>query len=405
MFRPPAVPQWRRIATPIALAVVSLFAALVLWIAVSDAENPQTEIEIRNVPVRPVNVPSDLAVASITPATVTLIVRGDADLASRLGPADFEVVVDLTNQRESADLEIRGDVLTSLDVTILRYSQSAVRVELEQAVSKQVAVRSNLVGSIPQGYGFATDVSPASATVRGARQLVERVDYVSADVNLTGLRASLTQQVTLVPRDARGLQITRVSVEPARAETRVTVQQQEVTVQVPVVASLQGALADGYNITRVVVDPAVVPVSGTLETTQALSSVSTEPIDVSGLSRDASRTVRLRLPSGVQSSRDTVTVRLSIAPAQGELLLYVAPQVTNLGDGLNAVLQTSTVALRLSGDVPALRSITPGSVRATVNASGRQEGVHVIEPQITGLPQGVQVSSIDPSQVVVVVRR
>ena len=404
MIRRPQVPHWRRIATPIALAVVSLFAALVLWIAVSDAENPQTTVEVSGVPVRAVNVPEDLAVLSIQPPTVKVFVRADEDENGRLAPADFDVTVDLTNVRETASLGIEAEVVVDEDIDVLGESLQTVRVELEQLASKQVPVEASLAGTAPQGYNFRPEIVPSTATVRGARTLIDLVDHVSADLNVTGLRANLTQQVALVPRDSRGLEIVRVQVEPARAEARITVQQQEITVQLPVVATLQGAVADGYNVVGVSIDPPV-SVIGTLETTQALTTVSTEPIDISGLNRDISRSVRLRLPSGVRATRDTVTVTVRIAPAHGEMLLSVAPQVTNLGDGLNATLQTSTLTVRLVGELPALRTIAPGTLRATVDASGRQEGVHVLEAQISQPPAGTQVTSVEPPTVVVVIRR
>jgi YbbR domain-containing protein len=405
MIHRPQPPQWRRIATPIALAAVSLFAALVLWIAVSDAENPRTEVRVSGNQVVPINVPEGLAVQNISPNPVVLMVRANSDLKDHLSPADFQVTVDLTNTRESTDAQLLFTVVTNEKVDIVSVSPEVVSVTLEPSVQKTVPIRTNSVGQLPQGYTASTEVSPTTARVTGASSIIALVDAVTADVNLTGLRANLTQQITLVPRDSRGLEIGRVSVEPARAELKTVVQQQDSTVSLSIVPSLQGAVADGYNIVGVTVDPAIVQVNGNLETTQALGNVSTEPVDVSGLSRDISRTVRLRLPSGVQANRDTVVVRVRIAPAQGEILVNLAPQVTNVPDGLTATLQTSTIAVRLAGDVPSLRGVTPGTLRATVSASGLQEGVSVVEPQIAGLPSGVQVVSTDPSQVVLTLRR
>lgn len=408
MIRTPQSPQWRRIATPIALAVVSLFAALVLWIAVSDAENPQTEVDVPGVQVRPINVPEGLAVRSISPNPVRLTVLADDDIKNRLTPDDFNVTVDLTNARETVDVALEFDTIDDArNVEAKSVSPAVVTVVLEPSLTKTVPVRPSPVGSLPQGYTLPNvpEVSPSTVRITGASSLVSLVDYVSADVNLTGLRANLTQQSTLIPRDARGLEIGRVTVEPARAETKVTVQQQDISVQIPVVASLQGAAAEGYNIIGVSVEPSTVPISGSLEATQALTSVSTEAIDVSNLTRDFTRTVRLRLPSGVQSSRDTVAVRVRIAPAQGEIIVNLAPQATNVPDGLTASFQTATIAVRLSGTLPDLKTITPGTLRATVNASGLQEGVHTPEPQISNLPPGVQIASIDPRQVVLVLRR
>jgi YbbR domain-containing protein len=408
VFRPPQAPQWRRIATPIALAVVSLFAALVLWIAVSDAENPQEEVKIPGNQVIAVNVPEGLAVRNIKEPPVQLVVLADADIKSRLTASDFRVTVDLSNARETAEVSLSAEVLdNNRNVEIKSIIPDVVTVTLEPSTSKTVPVIPATVGNLPQGYTMPSppQVTPSTVTVTGAKSLVDLVDRVTADVNLTGLRASLTQQTGLVPRDARQLEIGRVTIDPARAETKLVVQQQDVTLQMPVVASLQGTVPEGYNIVGVSVEPLTVPVTGSIEATQAITAISTEPVDVSNAVRDFTRTVRIRLPSGLQATRDTVTVRVRIAPAQGEIIVSVAPQATDVPDGLTASFQTSAVTVRLAGDLLALKTVTPGLLRATVNASGRQEGVVSLEPQISNLPQGVQLVSVDPTQVVLVLRK
>jgi YbbR domain-containing protein len=408
VFRPPQAPQWRRIATPIALAVVSLFAALILWIAVSDAENPQEEVKIPGNTVIAVNVPEGLAVRNIKEPPVQLVVLADADIKSRLTASDFKVTVDLSNARETAEVSLNAEVVdNNRNVEIKSIIPDVVTVTLEPSTSKTVPVIPATVGNLPQGYTMPSppQVTPSTVTVTGAKSLVDLVDRVTADVNLTGLRASLTQQTGLVPRDARQLEIGRVTVDPARAETKLVVQQQDVTLQMPVVASLQGTLPEGYNIVGVSVEPLTIPVTGSIEATQAITAISTEPIDVSNAVRDFTRTVRIRLPSGLQATRDTVTVRVRIAPAQGEILVSVVPQATDVPDGLTASFQTSAVTVRLAGDLLALKTVTPGLLRATVNASGRQEGVVSLEPQISNLPQGVQLVSVDPTQVVLVLRK
>jgi hypothetical protein len=44
------------------------------------------------------------------------------------------------------------------------------------------------------------------------------------------------------------------------------------------------------------------------------------------------------------------------------------------------------------------------SVRATVNVNGLPEGVHVVAPSVSA-PDNVRVGSVEPQQVVVVLRR
>jgi YbbR domain-containing protein len=240
--------------------------------------------------------------------------------------------------------------------------------------------------------------------VTGATSLVQLVESAVADINLTGVRVASVRQFTLAARDARGAEIRGVRLEPPTADVRVGVAQQEVTQIIPVQSPLQGSVADGYNLVGIGVDPPAIAVSGPIEIIQALTFLSTEPVDVGGLQKDLLRSARLRLPAGVQATRDTVNVRLRIQPAQGEIAITVAPNVTGLGEGLRATLQTASITVRVRGEVPAIKALTPGQVRATVSASGLDEGVHVLTA-VVAVPEGVTLSSIEPTQVAVVLRR
>jgi YbbR domain-containing protein len=215
---------------------------------------------------------------------------------------------------------------------------------------------------------------------------------------------NLQQQFTLTPRDSHGVDIRGVRIEPGNVDVRVNIAQQEVTLALTIVPQFQGVVADGYNLISIVTDPPAMAITGPLEQLQALTSVTTEPIDINGLRADLTRAVRLRMPGGLQATRDSVSVRLRIVPQQGEIAFSVAPQVTGAGEGLRATLQTSSITVRLRGDLPTLRSLSSSSVRATVSASSLEEGVHVLSPTIS-VPDGIQVASADPQQVVVALRR
>jgi YbbR domain-containing protein len=403
-------PQWRRTATPIALAFLSLTVAIILWVAVTDAENPN-RVAVFNgaIQVEAVNVPQDLAVASIRNPTVSLRVAADSETFGKLTTADFRAEVDLSGVRETtSDQVVFARVVDEDDnVEIIEVSPAFVTVTLEPVAAKQVPVQANLIGAPPQGFSIPNDAiqtSPTQVRVSGATSLVQLVTSVGADVNLTGLRVSLEQRYPLTARDARGADIRGVLIEPPNADIRVGVAQQQVTLPVTIVPQVRGSVADGYNLVSIAPEPPAVPISGPLEALQALPFLTTEAVDVSGLRNDATRSVRLSVPAGFITTRDTVTVRFRVAPARGEISLSVAPQVTNVPEGMRAAVQTTSVALRLSGELPTLRALSPAAVRTTVNATGLAEGVHVLTPTIQA-PDGIEVISADPQQVVVVLRR
>ncbi len=70
------------------------------------------------------------------------------------------------------------------------------------------------------------------------------------------------------------------------------------------------------------------------------------------------------MPPGLQTTRDTVTVRLKVLPIPGEIVFSVAPQAANVPEGLKASFQTASVNVRVKGDTPLLRAIQPGSLKA-----------------------------------------
>lgn len=85
---------------------------------------------------------------------------------------------------------------------------------------------------------------------------------------------------------------------------------------IPVAVRTVGALADGYRITRIEVEPAVVTVSGPERTVTELQYVETAPLAVSHLTSDTTERLRLLRPRDTRLLRDTeVTVTLHLAPA------------------------------------------------------------------------------------------
>jgi YbbR domain-containing protein len=401
--------QWRRVATPLALAVVSLVAAVVLWIAVTEAENPnQVTVFSGSIEVRAVNVPDGLAVASITDPVVNLRISAPENTIKRLTSADFRADVDLAGVRQNiSDQRVIARVVTNKDVKVVDVEPPVVSVTLEPLTTKNVPVQPNLIGTVRQGYSVdqqQIDASPAQVRISGAESRVRQVAYAAADINLTGLTVSTKADYTLVPRDSHGGEVRGVTVDPATSSIRVPVTQQEVTLALTIVPTFQGVVADGYNLTGLSTDPPAVAVSGPLEILQALSYIQTEPVDVTGMRADTTRTVRLRLPAGLQSQRDSVNVRLHIVPAQGEIQMTVVPQMTNVPEGLKPQLLVPSVSLRLAGDLPTLAKLTTANVKVTVNLNGLGEGVQVLKPSVS-VPEGIQVRSADPSEVTVSLQR
>jgi YbbR domain-containing protein len=392
--------NWRQYLTPVALAVVSLFTALALWVAVTDAENPRETREFRApLSIEAVNVADGLAVGDITQNAVTINVSATDDEFERLTSANFRVQVDMTGVREArSSRSVTVDVVGIDDVEIVSVTPRFVDVVLEQEATKTIPVRVNRIGTQPQGFVVASEqANPEQVRVTGASSLVQLV-------NLTGVRVNIQQEYPLTPRDASRAELPRLRLEPDTAEIRMIIVQQEVTLLLPVLVETSGTLPDGYNIDAITADPQLVQVSATLGVLQGIRSLSTEPIDLAGQRNDITRSIALRVPAGVTASRNNITVTIDIRPTPGEKVLSVAPQVVDLPSGLQYTLQTQSLNVKLTGELAVLNNIGAGQLRATVSTANLGEGVHVLPVQIT-VPPNTTLASHDPQQVVLVLRR
>ena len=394
----------RSIVRNLGLALLSVVLALALWVFVINRQNPQeTQAFGSAIPIKLVNVPTDLAVANTSETMVRIRVQGPHDQLTKLVADDFTATVNLGGFQKgqtSASVEVNS---SNGRVNVTEVTPPRVDVNLESLRTSVVPVRVSLVGSPQQGFtAIGQDVDPQQATITGPESLVGLVDSAVAEVNLTGLRTDYTDRITLQPRDVRGGAISRVTVNPDRARVTAHIQQQAFSQDFVVSPTISGSPAAGYNVGATSVDPAIVIVTGPLDVLQsidALRGIPTSEVSVTDARADVQRTVQLVLPSGVRLQAGTapIKVTVSIKPALGEATFKVVPQVRNVGAGLVAA-PAQAVTITLAGDVPTLDALTPEAIIAFVDASGRGAGQFPLPLQVTP-PPGTTVVRTDPGEV------
>ncbi|HEU0074240.1 MAG TPA: CdaR family protein [Dehalococcoidia bacterium] len=397
---------WRRTVTPIALALVSLLAAVALWVAVTDSERPLNSYDFGGgLIVNAINVPQGLAIAGMSDTVVFVRVRASEEAFSELSTADFVAEVNMSGERqETSNKAISVRVLGRNDVEIIEVSPSTIQVLLDDEASKQVPVQINRLGATPQGIVVSLiEPNPTTVTVSGAASLIGRVESASADINLTGLRVNQQQQYVLTARDSSNTDLRPIRIQPNTVDVRVTVDQTGALRSIPVTLRTRGQVAEGYNLTSVSLDQASITVEGPVAVIQALRSIETEEFDLTGMDADETRAVRLRLPTGITSLRDSVNVTFNIEPSIATWTLSVTPAAENTPDGLQVLFQTTAVSVVIRGELPTLNRLADGAIRAVVDLTDLDEGIHLVQAEIR-LPQEITLVSVDPEEIVVVLQ-
>ncbi|HZP56018.1 MAG TPA: CdaR family protein [Dehalococcoidia bacterium] len=391
------------VAGNLSLAVLAVALAVTLWLYVSDKENPK-QVETFNsaIPIEFVNVPNGLAVANSSETAVRIQVEGTKADLKRLNADDFKATVNLGGFQEGVQ-NVSVDVAppnSNVDVTDV--SPGRIDVTLEESRTKEVPVKVALVGSPQSGFVAGNaQADPQTVTVTGAESLIALVDSAVAEINVTRARVDLDETVNLHPRDVNNGEISRVTANPDKSHVTVDIEQREFSNTFIVNPVIRGEPAAGYNVTGVSADPRIVTVSGPVEVLQSIDAVrgiATEEISIADQRSDVVRQVDLVLPPGASvQGTSAVNVRISIAPAQGQYSYTVVPEVRNTGSGLHATAAQAVITVTLAGDVPALQSITPDAIAASVDAGGLGAGLYTLNVSVTP-PPGTSLVRVDPPQ-------
>jgi YbbR domain-containing protein len=394
---------FRSLRANVGLGLLSLALAVSLWAFVTEEENPtRTDLLPGAIPVETVNVPEGLALASLSEATVSVRVSAPDDTWDDLTIEDFRAIADLSGAKARENpvtLRFRSE---RRRVDVVEVIPPRVTVVLEPVTTKVVPVTVRLDGAPPLGYSTVPGrTTPEQVEVTGAESLVALVEEAVANVNVQGVRVSLEQVFTLVPRDGRGGDIEGVTLNPDTVEVVLPVVQREITQVYVVMPLLRGVPSDGFVVTSVTVDPPFAVITGTMEALQSLTMVATDEVDVGGATSDVVRAAKLRLPSDLTvEGSDTVAVEVSVSPARGETRLGLTPTIEGLEAGMRAELVTTLVEVSVAGELPVLRALSPASLTAVVDVSGLQEGQHSLPVQVT-VPPGLQTVGVEPATVVV----
>lgn len=400
-----------RLAATAPLGLLSLALAVVLWVTVTNEENPSLRRPItRDIPVEQVNVPKSLLPTNVAPARVSVTVSGPRSAVNDIRPEEVTAQVDLSRADEALGSQRETTIERPVRVDVKRRGVRAdvtpdvVQVTVERQERRSVPVCVDRVGAPPPGFTVDEPVlsDPVEAVITGPRRNVDAVECATAVLRLTGLTVNVSSQSPLEPRDSAGRAIGGVSVTPATATVNLRVKQSLFPREVAVEVQISGRPAPGYSVGVIRSDPAVISVVGPLDAVNLISTIPTEQIDIEGARSDIVRSVALQLPSGVSSGdrRSVVTITLQANRAPGSL--GVVARIVNLGPGLVAAQTNPTVALLLSGPLPDLLALRPADVSVTLDALGLGPGIYRLEPKVI-VPPGISVDSVTPDRVEVTI--
>jgi YbbR domain-containing protein len=381
------------------LLAVTLYGAMV--VLQTTQEFPGT------VAIAVVHQPAESYLISPSPIPPVTRIRYIAAPDVPISQSTFTASIDLSSAKVS-DTEysyVKVDLVANDPrVQIMDYQPQQIRVTLDPIITRDVEVRVSYA-TPPSGLqpGQAT-FSQNTVSVSGAASIVSRVAYAEAPVQIDASGLDVSQDPSLVARDASNNVVDNVMFDPRSVHVDMQVGSQTRSKTVPVHVVTSGVVAAGYTVSSVDVTPPVVTVLGQADTLALLKGMAnTVTIPIGGATSDISTKVGLALPSGVTSNTTgQISIVIHIQSPASTRSFTVGVVLSGVRSDRAYTLSTSSVLVTLGGATAALDALDPTTLVAGVSVVGLDVGTHTITVSYSP-PAGIKVVAISPTEITVTI--
>lgn len=388
---------------PLKLAAIAL--ATLLYGGLILSENQQTSPVSIQIQPRPGSQPDGTIVVGTLPE-VSQIRYFIADQANvPFTSSNFSATVDLAGLTPGPQPQSVRVQVESADprIQVISSEPAFVSIRLERLDTRTVPVVVT-PAAVPEGISIRPPV-PAftTAEVRGAQSDIARVTSVQATVPVDASGLDVDQDLPLRPVDQLGEQVRGVEVDPATVRVTMRVFQNRKTASVPILPTIVGTPAPGFEVASVTLSDPVVGVEGDASDLADVANAATEPISVDGRSADFDATVGFDLPTGVSAVEPKdVTVHVALR-AVTQSRNFTAGIVVNGGraDRLY-VVSVPSVLVTIGGAPLDLDRLNGATLSVTADVTGLDVGTHEVTLSMS-LQSGLAVVAIRPATVTVTV--
>lgn len=400
----------RTLAANFRTFLLALVLGVAVWVsAVTSADPDEIRLYPNPVPLEIVGKAPSLIITSDVPDTVEVTLRAPRSVWEQLNATEHSVqaTLDLSGlEAGEHQVPVQFRVLARPYQIVLAVPET-VTVRLEPVATRTLTIE-KLVSGIPAiGYQAGEAVlSSDTVLISGPESLVNQAVRARVVINLSNARENLEQAIPIQILDETETVIRGLTLTPETVQVSVPVSQQGGFRDVAVKVVVTGQIAPGYRLENISVFPPVVTVfASDPDLVASLPGVvETQPLDLQGADEDITTRLALNLPQNVTLvGAQTVQVTVGISPIQTSLtLLNQEVHVIGLNEGLTARILPQTVDVIISGPLPTLDSLTPQDVIVTVDVSGLGPGTHQLTPLVDILLENVEVESILPGTIEVV---
>jgi len=286
---------------------------------------------------------------------------------------------------------------------LVRIDPQEFTIILDRLVERSFPIQINVSGKPATGYEAQKPKSDLSeGTIRGSETAVNQVESIRAVVNLSAQNETIENDFTLLALDSTGMPVNNIEISPKTIHLQVPIRLLNGYATKVVRVVTTGQVGEKYRLDNILVSPLrVLLFSPDPKVLQVMPGyVETEELDLENTEKDLESRLNLKLPEGVSVVGDqTVRVRVSVAAIESSLARKLPLEIIGLDPQLSAEISVESVDVLLAGPLPVLSTMEEKDVRALLDLTDLEIGVHQVIPRVDIIPDNVRTLSVSPPSV------
>lgn len=389
----------------------ALFFAVIVWIfAVTQADPVETRTYPRPIQMEIIGLGQNLMITNDITQQINLAVRAPSSIHTQLAN-DINLIdatLDLTGLEPGVHTLTPQVSLGVGPAEIVRISPTSVFVRLDAIITESFPIKLRMIGNPAIGFEVQPpELSNETVLISGPQELIDTIEQVVAEINVTDVTDDVQRMIELVPYDEEELPVTGISLNPSTIQANIPVTQRGGfrTVVVKIITS--GQIAPGYRLTNIFAMPPTVTifsadpnlvddVPGFIETT---------PINLNMASEDIEIRVALDLPAGINVvGSQNVTVQIGVEPIQSSVSFNdLLIQIEGLGEDYEVEISPETVDIFISGPLPLLDQLNQDDILVLIDLTDQTPGTYQVTPEVLLEDNQLSVDVIIPSAIEVII--
>lgn len=396
----------KRLTNNLSLKILAFLIAGFMWFMVVNIDDPVSDKTYVGIAVKVLNeevVQDSNRTYQIVDGTgeVNVTVTAKRSLLNKIKAEDIQATADMKELLLGTQIPIQ--------VTVKGYEgryESAVssprnlQVKIDDETKNNFPITPTVTGTVRDGYTIGSlKADPEKVTIRGPKTVIDSINRVAAEIDVSGLSESTDLEARLVLYDGNDNVIDQTILANNLGKDGVSVKVKLNKVKrVPIALDTSGIQAkEGYNIAKVTPEPKEIMVSGTEKNLESLDEimVPAEELSFTDLTERTEKQVDISayLPEGISLlDENAKNIVVSILVEQPGVKIYEVSTssltVNNLADGLEVSYgHVVDLELQIQGPEEVLQSLKLAK-KASIDLKGYTEPGSYVVPVFVELPAG-----------------